>query len=61
MSDKKKPADPSHTLLPEQPSEVRLPDYPEDPLIPEEDPDIIMDEKLIEPPPYEMPPPGEGP
>jgi hypothetical protein len=43
------------------PQWVRLPDDREDPLIPEEDPDIIMDEELIEPPPYAMPPAGEGP
>ncbi len=34
---------------------------PEEPLIPEEDPDVIPEEEPYETPPYELPPPGEGP
>ena len=45
----------------EKPLDVKLPPDPEDPIIPDEDPDIILDEDLTETPPYELPPPGEGP
>jgi hypothetical protein len=34
---------------------------PEDPILPEEDPEIIPWEDPFETPPYEVPPPGEGP
>ena len=34
---------------------------PEEPLIPEEDPDFIPEEDPFETPPFEVPPPGEGP
>lgn len=34
---------------------------PEEPLVPEEDPDIIPEEDPYETPPYEYPPPAEGP
>ena len=36
-------------------------DIPEPPPLPEEEADIIPDEELFETPPYEPPPPGEGP
>lgn len=41
--------------------EVEPPSDPEEPLIPVEDPDIIPEEEPFETPPYEIPPPGEGP
>jgi len=48
------PARPSTPeFVPEEPDE-----YPE---LPEEDPDVIPDDDPFETPPYEVPPPGEGP
>jgi hypothetical protein len=34
---------------------------PEEPLVPEESPDYIPEEDPFETPPFEVPPPGEGP
>lgn len=53
--------------IPEKPATKPIPevnpfDIPEEPEIkPEEEPDIIPDEEPFETPPYEVPPPGEGP
>jgi hypothetical protein len=61
MSKKKQPNKPSEVPLPEKKPELIPPD-PEEPLnVPEEDPEIIPDEEPFEPPPYEVPEPGEGP
>lgn len=62
MDTKKRPGEnPEFPKHPHQP-EVPIPPDPEEPLnIPEEDPDIIPDEEPFEPPPYEVPPPGERP
>ncbi|MBI1344247.1 MAG: hypothetical protein GC171_15090 [Terrimonas sp.] len=61
MAEKKKPGIkpeiPKHPVVPEIDPE-QLPEYPE---TPEEDPDAIPDEDPFETPPYEIPPPGEGP
>jgi hypothetical protein len=46
--------------LPKHP-EIEEPFDPEEPIIPQEDPDIIPDEEPFETPPYEVPPPAEGP
>ena len=55
---KKIPENPVPGPLPE----VKPFDIPEEPEIkPEEEPDIIPDEDPFETPPYEVPPPGEGP
>ncbi len=60
--DKKKKTDKPHVV----PGPVKEPDTgppadPEEPLLTDEDPDIIPDEETAETPPYEAPPPGEGP
>jgi hypothetical protein len=47
--------------LPEKPGEVDSPSDPEEPLIPEEEPDMLPEEEPFETPPYEVPPPEEGP
>jgi len=61
MAKKKQPDKPG-IPKPEKFPEIKPPD-PEEPLnIPEEDPDIIPgDEPFENPPPDEIPPPGEGP
>ena len=46
---------------PEKTVEVPNPIDPEEPLLPNEDPDIIPEEEPFETPPYEVPPPAEGP
>ena len=46
---------------PEKTVEVPKTTDPEEPLIPDEDPDTIPEEEPFETPPYEVPPPGEGP
>ncbi len=48
-------------LPPERLIEVPEPDDPIMPVLPEEDPDVIPEEDPFEVPPYEVPPPGEGP
>lgn len=53
--------DPSEVPQPEKhPELVPLVD-PEDPIVPQEDPDLVPEEDPFETPPYETPPPGEGP
>ena len=52
----------SQTPLPEKHPEIEPSVDPEEPLIPpEEDPDLIPDDDPYKTPPYEIPPPGEGP
>ena len=46
---------------PDKLPEINSPVDPEDPVVPPEDPEIIPDEDPFESPPYEIPPPGEGP
>ena len=46
---------------PEKTVEVPEPIDPEEPLLPDEGPDVIPDEEPFETPPYEVPPPAEGP
>ena len=62
MAKKKQPIKHSEIPKPETKPEIKPVD-PEEPLkVPEEDPDIIPDEDPFEnPPPNEIPPPGEGP
>lgn len=57
-------------IIPEEPVVVPAPlhdpeidpeELPEYPAIPEEGPDVIPEENPFVNPPYEMPPPGEGP
>jgi len=53
---------PSEFTNPDEHEEIIVPLDPEDPIVvPEDDPDLIHDEEAYEPPPYEMPVPGEGP
>lgn len=52
--------------LPEVLPPIKIPEIiplidPEEPLIPEEDPDAIPEEDPYVSPPYEIPPPAEGP
>jgi hypothetical protein len=46
---------------PEKTVEVPKPIDPSPPLTPEENPDTIPEEEPFETPPYEVPPPAEGP
>jgi hypothetical protein len=41
--------------------EVYPEEIPEAPVLPAEEPDVIPQEDPFETPPYEVPPPGEGP
>ena len=61
MAKKKEPGKPLENPTPEKNPEINLPADPEEPIIPEEDPDIIPDEDPFKTPPYEIPPPAEGP
>jgi hypothetical protein len=61
MPKKVKPGKPIETPSPEKHPELEPFFDPEEPMIPEEDPDIIPDEDPFETPPYEVPPPAEGP
>jgi len=61
MPKKIQPAKPFEIPSPEKHPEIEPPADPEEPIIPEEDPDIIPDENPFETPPYEIPPPAEGP
>ena len=61
MAKKKKTGKPFEIPSPEKHPEIKPPAEPEEPIIPEEDPDVIPDEDPGEKPPYEIPPPGEGP
>lgn len=55
------PGQPVEYPSPGKHPEIQEPVDPEEPIIPEEDPDIIPDEDPFENPPYEVPPPAEGP
>lgn len=61
MPTKKQPRKPIETPLPGKVPEIEPVFDPEEPIIPEEDPDIIPDEDPFVTPPYEVPPPAEGP
>ncbi len=61
MAKKKKTDQPAEVPTPEKNPERLFPDEPEVPELPKEDPDVIPDEEPFETPPYETPPPGEGP
>jgi hypothetical protein len=62
MAKKITPATPLEIPDPDKFPETNPPFDPEEPVIPDEDPDIIPDEDPFEnPPPYEIPEPGEGP
>jgi hypothetical protein len=61
MTKKKPPERPIETPAPEIQPEIEMPVDPENPLTPQEDPDIIPFEDPYETPPYEVPPPAEGP
>jgi len=55
------PGIPGKKTVPVEVPGIDQPLDPEEPIIPEEDPDIIPDEDPFETPPYEIPPPAEGP
>lgn len=61
MPKKQPPGKPIETPMPRKTPEIVPPFDPEEPIIPEEDPDIIPDEDPFDTPPYEVPPPAEGP
>jgi len=61
MPKKTKPGKPEEYPTPGKHPEIQEPIDPEEPMIPDEDPDIIPDEDPFENPPYEVPPPAEGP
>ena len=60
MPIKKQPDKPIENPVPKVP-ETDPPFDPAEPVIPMEDPDIIPDEDPFITPPYEVPPPAEGP
>lgn len=55
------PDEPIGVPFPLRDPEIDPEEFPEDPVLPEEEPYIIPQEEPFEPPPYEVPPPGEGP
>ena len=61
MPKKIKPDKPFEIPSPQKQPEINPVVDPEEPIVPIEDPDIIPDEDPFETPPYEIPPPGEGP
>jgi hypothetical protein len=61
MQKSKTPSKSPEVEPPEKTVEVPKPIDPEEPLLPDEDPDIIPEEEPFENPPYEVPPPAEGP
>lgn len=62
MPKKKQPGKPSEIPKPKILPEIKPIGEQEEPIIPEETPDIIPDEDPFEnPPPFEIPEPGEGP
>jgi len=63
MEKKMQPGKPMEIPVPQKREEIVPPFDPEEPfvIVPEEIPDIIPDEELNEPPPYEIEIPGEGP
>jgi len=61
MDKKKKKGSPAEIPSPQKKPEITKPFDPEEPLEPEVDPEYIPDEEPDETPPFEVPPPGEGP
>ena len=61
MAKKKEPGKPPENPSPEKYPEIKPQADPEEPIIPGKDPDIIPIEEPFETPPYEIPPPAEGP
>jgi hypothetical protein len=61
MPKKIQPSKPFEIPTPVKMPDIEPPDDPEQPFIPVEDPDSIPDEDPFETPPYEIPPPAEGP
>jgi hypothetical protein len=61
MPTKKQPGKPIETPPPGKNPEIIQPLDPEEPIIPEDDPDMIPDEDPFVTPPFEVPPPAEGP
>ena len=61
MPKKIHPSKPFEIPTPVKMPDIEPPDDPEQPFIPLEDPDSIPDEDPFETPPYEIPPPAEGP
>ena len=61
MPKKIHPDKPFEIPTPVKSPDFQPPDDPDQPFIPVEDPDIIPDEDPFETPPYEIPPPAEGP
>jgi hypothetical protein len=55
------PDEPIGVPFPLRDPEIDPDKIPEDPVLPEEEPDIIPQEEPLEPAPYEVPAPGEGP
>ena len=61
MKKSTRPIRPPEVLPPAKIPEISPLIDPEEPLIPEEDPDSIPEEDPFVSPPYEIPPPAEGP
>ena len=61
MPRKKTPLEPIEVPRPGEEPEIYPSEDPEVQIPPDEEPDIIPDEDPFETPPYEIPPPGEGP
>lgn len=55
------PKEPIEIPAPERNPEINREDIPESPVLPEEEPEIIPEEAPLIIPPYEIPPPAEGP
>ena len=61
MAKKITPEEPIVVPAPLRDPEIDPEEIPENPIIPGEGPDVIPDENPFVVPPYEVPPPGEGP
>lgn len=62
MSKHKKTSTPQEIPPPDNHPEIEREIDPETPVIPQEEPDLVPDDNPFEnPPPYEIPEPGEGP
>ncbi|HVX49281.1 MAG TPA: hypothetical protein VHB48_03960 [Chitinophagaceae bacterium] len=61
MAKKIKPVKPAELPVPEKRPLLNPDEIPEVPQEPGTDPDYLPDEDPYETPPYEVPPPGEGP
>ncbi len=61
MEKKKKTGNPAEIPSPGKKPEITPIFDPAEPVIPEVDPDFIPDDDPEETPPFEIPPPGEGP